>query len=183
MFHQQGDALALTIISGQGVFQVSPQAGASQLARIWHHLETVQGQGAWPFPMGPQPFPMGGMRSLVFVVTDLHEAGSEISAFLNRLPSGRAEVTLGHVLSADELDLPFAGPHWLEDLETGERRMVNAPQIRAEYRRQMAAHLDAVAADAKAKGRQYLRFQPTEATSQVLLRWGQLRGQTVASRL
>lgn len=80
-------------------------------------------------------------RSLVIVVSDLHDDPEDVAHGLRRLRFDRHDVAVLHVLDDAEVDLPWSGLVELEDLETGERLPVEAAAVRDAYREGVQAWL------------------------------------------
>lgn len=83
-------------------------------------------------------------RGIVVVVSDFYAPPREIAIALDELRVRGHDVVAFHVLDPLEQDLDLPGPKVLEDLETGERLAVTPVQLRAEYRRLVAAHIEAL---------------------------------------
>lgn len=83
-------------------------------------------------------------RSLVMIFSDMFDSSAEtekIFAALQHLKHNKHEVILFHVVDkAKELDFEFDNrPHLFEDIETGEKVMLQPQQVKAFYTQQVAA--------------------------------------------
>lgn len=72
-------------------------------------------------------------RSLVLLLSDLLEPSSEVEEGLKRLRFDGHDIVCLQVLDGDEIDFPFAGSAVFEDLESGDRRQVDAAAARDRY--------------------------------------------------
>ena len=85
-------------------------------------------------------------RTMLFVLSDLLGCGDragrdEVIGLLRSLRARRFDVVVFHLLDPDELELPFEGTTWFEGLEGEPRLLVEPSELRAAYRREVAAFL------------------------------------------
>jgi hypothetical protein len=69
----------------------------------------------------------------VLVASDFYDDEEATRRVLRQVAQRGHDVAMLHVLSPDELALPFAGHDELEDAESGARRLVDASGVRASY--------------------------------------------------
>jgi uncharacterized protein (DUF58 family) len=81
-------------------------------------------------------------RGLLIVMSDLYDEDEDVERALKRARHAGHEVVVFHVLSPDEISLPFAGDAELVDLETGRTILSNAGATGIAYREAMAAFLE-----------------------------------------
>ena len=118
------------------------------------HFRTLLGQLVRLQAEGPTELPallrqiseQAHRRSLLFVMSDLlgcggREGRAEVIGLLRSLRARRFDVVVFHLLDPDELELRFEGTTWLEGLEGEERLLVEPAELRAAYRREVAAFL------------------------------------------
>lgn len=83
-------------------------------------------------------------RGLMILITDLLTSIDTLENSLALLAASGHEVVLFQVLDPAELDLKFDRAALYEDLESGRELYVDPSLARGEYRKKLAAHLDAV---------------------------------------
>jgi uncharacterized protein (DUF58 family) len=70
-------------------------------------------------------------RGLLVLISDLYDEAPEVEQALKRAAHAGHEVILFHVLTRDEVELPFRGDVEIEDAETGATVLTNGTQYRA----------------------------------------------------
>jgi uncharacterized protein (DUF58 family) len=83
-------------------------------------------------------------RGLSVIISDFFTAEASVRELLRRLHAQRQEVIVFHVLSAEEMELPYEGEFLFEDLETGEELPVHTEDFRQEYQRRLGAFCDQI---------------------------------------
>jgi uncharacterized protein (DUF58 family) len=81
-----------------------------------------------------------GRGALVVVLSDLLDLPSGAPERLGALSSKGRAVVVVRTLDPDELELPYEGPVRLQALEGGLVVDTDAPRVREEYQRALAAH-------------------------------------------
>src|SRR5207248_680681 len=72
-------------------------------------------------------------RSVILFFSDLLEPSGEVALNFKQLRFHGHEVLIFQVLDQDETEFPFAEANIFEDLETGQRRIVNPVLAREKY--------------------------------------------------
>lgn len=80
-------------------------------------------------------------RSLVILLSDLLEPAERLEPLWRRLRFQGHECVCLQVLDGDELEFPFDEAALFEDLETGVRRQVDGPRVRAAYQARLGAFM------------------------------------------
>lgn len=91
-------------------------------------------------------------RGLVVLISDLLAPLTELETSLALLTASGHEVVIFQVLDPAELDFSFSTAARFEDLETGRDLFIDPATARADYRRRLEAHLEAVKAIAQRLG-------------------------------
>ncbi len=73
-------------------------------------------------------------RGLAVVISDFFTAGEAVFELLRQLAGQHQEVLVFHLLTPEELELPYEGEYVFQDSETGEELPVHADDFRKEYR-------------------------------------------------
>lgn len=76
-------------------------------------------------------------RGLAVVISDFLGGGESCFELLRQLHAQSQEVLVFHLLTPEELDLPFEGDFIMEDAETGEEIQVEAERFRSEYKKRV----------------------------------------------
>lgn len=117
-------------------------------------------------------------RSLVVVLSDLHDDPDDVAHGLRRLRFDRHDVAVLQVLDDAELDLPYRGLVELEDLETGERLPVEAGTMRDAYREAVDAWLKGVGRTMAQAGVEHRVLRTSKPFSTEVARFVHARGGT-----
>jgi uncharacterized protein (DUF58 family) len=72
-------------------------------------------------------------RSVILLVSDLLDPAETVREQLKHLHFMGHEILVFQVLDQDELEFPFQKNHLFEDLESGERRRIQAERVRESY--------------------------------------------------
>jgi uncharacterized protein (DUF58 family) len=131
----QGDAIGFLALSREQRLLLPPGTGQRQWHRMVKALHGLQPEGGFPDPADLRVH-LNRLQvpGLVLVISDLHQAGEEIEAFLRQVSTRHNDVAALQLRCDDELRFPFDGPTRFEDLETGETVLVNARRAREGYR-------------------------------------------------
>ena len=138
----QGDAVGLMTFGRQVIKALPPAASFEGLRPLLLHLEETR-------PAGPteietalhQATELIRGRSLIVLISDLLEDPAKILRGLHHLQHDRHDVTVMHVLDGGELRLTFAGHAELRELESGQKLVVDAEELRESYAREVERYL------------------------------------------
>jgi dienelactone hydrolase len=115
-------------------------------------------------------------RGAMVVISDFYDDEEGTRRELRRVSSRGHDVAMLQLTSPQERRFPFQGDHEFEDLETGERRIVNANAIEAEYRSNIEAFLTRCRDGARRDGIDYglmsIDEPPEKSLREYLLRRG-----------
>lgn len=166
---RQGDAFGVSAI-GDAQATVPPAAGSRQRDRCLLALRDVVAAGRWPAAetMAPllQRIPAD---ALVLWLSDAFDADAEAQVL--RLAQAGREVMVVQILTAEERDFPFTGPHRFRDPETGELWDGDGASVRSGFLARFDAARRAQAARMAAAGvRRVEHFidQPADAPLRTL---------------
>jgi uncharacterized protein (DUF58 family) len=76
-------------------------------------------------------------RGLAVVISDFLGGGQTCFELLRQLHAQGQEVLVFHLLTPEELDLPFDGDFIMEDAESGDEIQIKAESFRSEYRKRV----------------------------------------------
>ncbi len=145
LLHRQRDASGLVVFS-ETVDRVLPSRGSPTAVReALEALEAFEPDGATGLGTALRALASRlRRRSLVIVLSDLHDDPEDVAHGLRRLRFDRHDVVVLQVLDDAELDLPWRGLVELEDLETGERLPIEVGSMHDAYREAVGAWLRGV---------------------------------------
>src|SRR5471030_941388 len=152
----QGDSAALSFFTDKMTQRFAPVAGTETLSPILLEMEKVEPKGAGDIEKSlHEAAEMLKQRSLVIVISDLLQPTAKLARGIQHLQHNRHDVTLFHVLDAAEIALPMHGLVELRDLETSEKLLIEADEIRPRYAQAVQGYLNEVSCLATACGAHY----------------------------
>jgi len=162
---RQNDPTGL-LLYGEKVEQyVPPHGGGAHLSDLCGALERVNAAGRTMLPDGLSYLSeVARRRSLIVVLSDLLPSSEDMAetppaelvsryaelvrARLAGLRAQKHDVIVLHILDADELELPFSGLTWFEDIEPGpaghSRLFVDPADVRDAYQTELQNFLTAM---------------------------------------
>ena len=174
MISDQGDAVGF-VASGPRDVHVAACAGRQHLRRLLATMASVEPSGAWN-AAGTIRRAAERMkrRGLLLVFSDFYDDEEGTLAELRRASRMGHEIAVFHVISREELELPYRRGIEMQDLETGRRLSLNAAVARERYRRAVAEFLESSRVRAAAEGVQHVLMvtdmPPDRALRNYLLR-------------
>jgi len=171
---RQGDAVGLVTYAG-GIKQYLPSRGGQVHLRAL--LLTLQrtaagGQTDGAAALG-RTIDLLKRRGLLMVISDLYDERDLVERALMRAAHIGHEVVIFHVLSRDEVELPFRDDVELEDPETGRLVLSNGAAAGRAYRETISAFLERWRTRCATHGIDYVRVftdAPLEAALRAYLR-------------
>ena len=139
----QGDALGLLAMAGDRLTYLPAKGGRPHLRSLFATLERLEPAGSWSPARGiSRGAELLKRRGVVIVISDFLDSERETQRELRRVAGHGHDVAMLQVVAPDESTFPYRGDVDFEDLETGERRLLDAGSISAEYRREFAEYLE-----------------------------------------
>ena len=131
---RQGDAMGLTALVDGAARALPANRGRAHLGRILRELEQLVPAGTWPgWHHAEGALLSSPGRSVAFVLSDLHEHGTEIRAALTKLAALGHDVTVLHLMGRRELEFDYGDELTFEELETGRTLEVSGTAVREQY--------------------------------------------------
>ena len=139
MIHQQ-DPVGLVAFDQKVRHSLAPKSRRAHLGQILALLARLRPAGPTEVAISlHQLAGMLGHRSLVILFSDLLGEPEPIRRALHRLRHAGHDVIVFHILDEAEALFPFDGMCLMEDPETGERLLVDADAMKADYLDEVAA--------------------------------------------
>ena len=172
----QRDAAGLIIFDEDVKNYIPPSTRQGQLFRLLHAIEAATVGTHTDFT---KPFAHFQQflhrRGIVIVLSDFYEKPETIVKTVEPLRFHGNEVVLFHVLDPQEIAPKFRDSVLLFDMETKSSMEVSPEYARTEYRRKMAAHLEALRDQAKSAGLDYFLMDTSRPLDEGLREYLSLR--------
>ena len=138
----QGDAVGLLAMMDDRMTYLPAKGGRPHLRSLFATMDRLRPSGAWSPARGiARGAEMLKRRGVVIVLSDFEDTEEETHRELRRVASHGHDVAMLQVVAPDESSFPYGGDVEFEDLETHERRLIDAGAIAGEYRRAFGAFL------------------------------------------
>jgi uncharacterized protein (DUF58 family) len=135
---------------------VAPRTGRHHLRGVLAALSSLDAHGVWNGSAAVRRAAERlKRRGLLVVLSDFYDEEDRTFAELRRARRLGHEVALFHLLTRDEIELPYRRDVELTDLETGRRLAIDAGLARREYTDAIAAFLERWRSRAAAEGMHY----------------------------
>jgi uncharacterized protein (DUF58 family) len=156
LFVGQGDSASLSFFTDSITKRFAPVASTETLSPILLAMEEVEPKGAGNIEKAlHEAAEMLKQRSLVILISDLLQPPTQFAKGIQHLQHNRHEVTVFHVLDAAEIALPMHGLVELRDLESQEKLLIEADEIRQGYAHAVKDYLAEVSRLCTACGAHY----------------------------
>ena len=140
---RQHDAPGLVLFGETARQAVPPQASRHQAEEVFHLLARAQANGGTLIDQGLfRIVETITRRGVAVVISDFFATEEATRQLLRQLQAQRQEIIVFHLLSPEELDLPYEGESLFEDLESGEQIPVHTDDFRREYQRRLTEFCD-----------------------------------------
>jgi uncharacterized protein (DUF58 family) len=155
---RQGDAVGLVTYADRVKRFIPPRTGPSHLRGILVQLSRLECSGDTGTAAAlRRSLDLLKRRGLLVVLSDLYDEDERVESELRRATRIGHEVSVFHVLTREELELPYGGDVEFEDLESGRSVLANVPAARAAYRAKVEAFVERWRSRCLAYGIEYTR--------------------------
>ena len=138
----QGDAAGLMTFDNQILKSFPPVGSFEGLRPLLLHLEEIRPGGRTDIEAAlHQAAEMIKRRSLIILISDLLQDPVNILRGVRHLQHNGHDVTVLHVLDGGELRLPFTGHAELRELETRQKMVIEADELRDAYAHEVDRYL------------------------------------------
>lgn len=156
LISNQGDAVGLMSMQGDALAYVPARGGRVHLRSLLARLDSLQSGGSWD---GPRVIARSAdllkRRGVVIVLSDFYDDEANVQRELRRVRRRGHDAAMIQVLSRQEITFPFAGDVEFQDLEMGERKLVDAQSATREYLASVSSFLDRAKWEAQRSGIEY----------------------------
>lgn len=160
----QGDAVGLFTPTDY----LPARGGRPHLRSLIARIDRLRPAGAWPgVRVLPRAAELLKRRGVVLVLSDFYDDEDNVRRELRRIARRGHDVAMLQVISPEERSFPFRGDLEFQDLESGDRKIVDAVSAGARYRAAMDAFLERCQREARRDGLDYLLLttdKPPERT-------------------
>jgi len=174
---EQGHAVGLMTMTGDRLSYVPPRGGRHHLRSLIAAIDRLEASGSWdPARVTARAGQLLQRRGVVIVISDFYDAEEATRREMRRMTERGHDVAMLQVVSPQELSYSNDGQTEIEDLETGERRVIDSAEVAATYRVEFNAFLDRCRREALRDGVDYALIStdraPESALRDYLLRRG-----------
>ena len=157
---EQGNAVGLLARQQGEMVYLPAKSGRTHLRTLLARLDSLRAAGDWNGPVTiRRAAELLRRRGLMMVISDFYDDEAAVQAELRQVVQRGHDVTMLQVLSPAEREWQRDGQLDLEDLETGDKRVVNAGAIRAPYNAAVREFLDRSRSTAASSGIDYAYMQ------------------------
>lgn len=136
----QGDQVGLLAMTGERFTYLPAKGGRPHLRSMIASLDRMAPSGTWSPAKGiSRGAELLKRRGVVIVLSDFVDAEQDTQRELRRVASHGHDVAMLQVVSPDEAAFPYRGDVEFEDLESGERRLLDAGAVAVHYRQAFEA--------------------------------------------
>lgn len=154
----QGDCAGLLVFDDAVRRYLAARAGQTHLRNLLVALSQVEASGRTRAAAAlRRATDLLARRGLLVVISDLYDEDDGVDRELERAVKMGHEVAVFHVLTREELELPFRGDIEIEDAESGRRVLTNAAALSPRYRQEVGAFLERWQSRCAALGIDYTR--------------------------
>lgn len=174
---EQGHAVGLMSMTGERLSYVPPRGGRHHLRSLIAAIDRLSASGSWdPARVTARAGQLLQRRGVVVVISDFYDAEQPTRREMRRMTERGHDVAMLQIVSPPEMSYPNDGQVELEDLETGERRVIDSTEVAATYRAAFTEFLERCRREALRDGVDYALIStdraPESALRDYLLRRG-----------
>ena len=174
---EQGHAVGLMSMSGERLSYVPPRGGRHHLRSLIAAIDRLSASGSWdPARVTARAGQLLQRRGVVVVISDFYDNEQPTRREMRRMTERGHDVAMLQLVSPSEMSYPNDGQVELEDLETGERRVIDSAEVAATYRAAFTEFLGRCRREALRDGVDYALIStdraPESALRDYLLRRG-----------
>jgi uncharacterized protein (DUF58 family) len=139
---EQGDAVGMMTMADGRLIYVPARGGRPHLRALIARIEKLEPAGAWdPHRVIMRSAELLDRRGVVVVISDFYDEENAARRAMKNAQRHGHDIAMVQIVSPAELDFPYRGATEFEDLESGERRVVDAATAAKQYHAAMGAFL------------------------------------------
>lgn len=174
LISRQGDSVGLVTYADELRQYLPSRGGQAHLRSLLLTLSRAEPGGATDGAAAlARTIDLLKRRGMLIVISDLYDERADVERALMRASHIGHEVVVFHVLTRDEVELPFRDDVELEDAETGGRVLANGAAAAKTYREAISAFLERWRTRCATYGIDYVRVftdHPLDAALRAYLR-------------
>lgn len=175
LISSQGDAVGLMAMQDDALAWLPARGGRPHLRALLARLDRLQPKEKWePERVIVRGAELLRRRGLMIVLSDFYDDEETTRKVLRRVARNGHDVTVLQVISSEERDFPYRGTFAFQDMESRERRIVDAIALQSTYRNAFASFLERTRTHALKDGLDYALLTtdapPAQALREFLLR-------------
>jgi uncharacterized protein (DUF58 family) len=152
----QGDAVGLLTSANGRLVYMPARGGRPHLRSLISRIDRLRPEGPWqPVQIIARAAELLKRRGVVLVVSDFYDEEDATRRELRRVAHHGHDVAMLQIVSAEERSFPYTGSLEIRDLESGERRLVDARTAQRGYRTEIEAFLTRCEREARRDGIDY----------------------------
>ena len=153
MITTQGDSVGLLAVSDGELSYLPARGGRPHLRSLIGRIDRTSPAGRWDAAQAiARAADLLKRRGMILVLSDFYDDEEAVRRELRRVAHSGHDVAMLQVIAPEERALPFGGEVELEDLESGERRLVRTAEIASAYDSAIADFLARVRDGARRDG-------------------------------
>ena len=177
----QGDSAGLMTTTGDRLTYLPARGGKPHLRVLLAQIARLEATGAWTLDRAiARAADLMKRRGVVVVISDFYDATEATFREMRGVSRRGHDIALLQILSRAEIEFPYRATVELEDLESGERRVVDGDTAGREYRAAVGEFLTHCRRQAHTDGIDYALL-PTDVAPERALRMYLLRRQAAAA--
>lgn len=152
----QGDAVGMLAFQGTQLAYVPPRTGQHHLRGLLASLSGLQAREmSMPHVAIRRASEMMRRRGLIMIFSDFYDQEQQTLAEIRRCVRIGHDVAVFQVMSRAEIEFPYRGDTEFEDLESGQRVVTHANDVKHAYKDQLSAFLERWRTHARGEGVDY----------------------------
>jgi uncharacterized protein (DUF58 family) len=165
----QGDAVGLMSMANGALAYVPARGGRPQLRSLITRIDRLSASGTWqPERVIARGAELLKRRGVVIVISDFYDAEEATRRELRRVARRGHDAAMLQIVSPEETNFPYRGDFEFEDLESGERRLIDAGSVERGYRTAVNDFLTRCASSAARDGIDYALMSTEMAPERAL---------------
>lgn len=166
---EQGNAVGLMTMTDGHLEYLPARSGRVHLRTLLARIDNLRPSGAWqPAAVLQRAAELLQRRGLMMVLSDFYDDESATQRELRHVVQRGHDVAMLQVVAREEKSLTFGGQLELRDLESGEKRVIDAISAGAAYREAVSAFFERCRSFAQHDGIDYALFDTADAPERAL---------------